>query len=118
MGSADMQDWRFDSAPADAERPYGWLDITVGPDSSVVYTQAQEPTAHGYDSMLALHLDKLSIASSINFEPFITADSCKVSRRVMILADISSRLRCQYLWNGMHNETGASISPWKSPRLH
>lgn len=84
---ADLQDWRFDSAPSDAERPYGWLDIAVGPDSSVVYTQAQEPTVHGYDSMLALHLDKLSIASSINFEPFITADSCKVSHSVSIRAD-------------------------------
>lgn len=76
-----MQDWKYDSAPADAERPYAWLDILVGADSSVVYTQAQEPTAHGYDSMLALHLDKLSITTSV-VEPFLTADTCKVSRQL------------------------------------
>jgi len=35
---------------------------------------------HGYDTMLALHLDSLSISSSINAETFLKAKSCKVGR--------------------------------------
>lgn len=61
------------------ERRYGWLDIIVGPDSSVVYTQSQVATPHGYDSMIALHLDSLAIASSVNLETFIESKTCKVS---------------------------------------
>jgi hypothetical protein len=69
----------YDGHPAsEEERRYGWLDITVGANSSVVYTQSQIATSHGYDTMLALHLDSLSIASSINLHTFVRSKSCKV----------------------------------------
>lgn len=90
--STNHQDWAYDGANASTEeRRYGWLDITVGPNSSVVYTQSQVATSHGYDTMLALHLDSLSIASSINLHTFVTAKSCKVSHPALILdfADLS-----------------------------
>jgi hypothetical protein len=51
-----------------------------------VYTQSQAATSHGYDTMLALHLDSLSISSSINAEVFLTAKSCKVSLHGPVLA--------------------------------
>lgn len=73
------KDWIFDNANPDAERRYGWLDVSVGANSSIVFTQAQFATSHGYDAMLALHLDSLQIASSVNLETFIHSKSCKLS---------------------------------------
>lgn len=69
----------FEGAKIDSERRYGWLDVVVGPNSSVYYTQSQVASEHGYDSMLVLHLDSLDIASSVNLQSFIVAKSCKVS---------------------------------------
>ena len=59
-------------------RTYGWLEITTGNDSSIVYTQTQVATQHGYDSMLLLHLDSVEIASSVNYQTFLSAKSCRV----------------------------------------
>ncbi|WVQ94212.1 hypothetical protein IAU59_001290 [Kwoniella sp. CBS 9459] len=71
------KDWQFDNAPADVERRYGWLDVVVGPNSSISYTQDQVATKHGYDSMLVLQLDSLGISSSVNLDTFIKAKTCK-----------------------------------------
>ncbi|OCF34831.1 hypothetical protein I316_03376 [Kwoniella heveanensis BCC8398] len=73
------KDWQYDNAPADVERRYGWLDVVVGPNSSISYTQDQVATKHGYDSMLVLQLDSLGISSSVNLDTFIKAKTCKLS---------------------------------------
>ncbi|KAL1409648.1 Macrophage colony-stimulating factor 1 receptor [Vanrija albida] len=73
------KDWLFQGAKTNAERRYGWLDVNVGPNSSVTYTQSQWPTAQGYESMVLLHLDTLEVASSVNLVNFVMAKSCKVS---------------------------------------
>lgn len=73
------KDWMWDNVKADTQRRYGWLDVEVGPNSSVGYTQSQIATKQGYDSMLMLHLDSLSIASSVNLQTFVVAKTCKVS---------------------------------------
>ncbi|ORY27357.1 hypothetical protein BCR39DRAFT_589249 [Naematelia encephala] len=73
------KDWQYDTSTADAERRYGWLDITAGANSSITYTQDQFATERGYDAVLVLHLDSLQIASSVNLEAFVTAQSCKLS---------------------------------------
>lgn len=73
------KDWLYDSQSIDMERRYGWLDVNIGANSSFVCTQAQIATEHGYDAMLALHLDSLAIASSVNLETFIKAKTCKLS---------------------------------------
>lgn len=75
------KDWIYDSLSTEVERRYGWLDVTTGANSSIVYTQAQWATRHGYDAMLVLHLDSLEIASSVNLQSFIKAKACKVSFR-------------------------------------
>ncbi|WWD06286.1 hypothetical protein V865_004376 [Kwoniella europaea PYCC6329] len=41
------KDWQYDNAPADVERRYGWLDVVVGPNSSISYTQDQVATKQG-----------------------------------------------------------------------
>ncbi len=75
------KDWKWDSVKPDSQRRYGWLDVEVGPNSSVGYSQSQIATPQGYDSMLMLHLDSLSIASSVNLQTFVVAKTCKVSSR-------------------------------------
>lgn len=72
------KDWMWDNIK-DTQRRYGWLDVEVGPNSLVGYTQSQIATKQGYDSMLMLHLDSLSIASSVNMQTFVVAKTCKVS---------------------------------------
>ncbi|WVW81321.1 hypothetical protein I302_103312 [Kwoniella bestiolae CBS 10118] len=71
------KDWQFDNAPTDVERRYGWLDVVVGPNSSISYTQDQVATKQGYDSMLVLQLDSVGISSSVNLDTFIKAKTCK-----------------------------------------
>jgi hypothetical protein len=79
----------FEGTKLDAERRYGWLDIAVGPNSSVCYTQSQVPGPYGFDSMLLLHLDSLDIASSVNLQSFISAKTCKVRNQVDTLLTFS-----------------------------
>ncbi|KAL7425079.1 Macrophage colony-stimulating factor 1 receptor [Cryptotrichosporon argae] len=72
------KDWLYDGK-GEVERRYGWLDVAVGANSSVVYTQSQFATAHGYDAMLVLHLDSLDLASSVNLQTFLTAKACRLT---------------------------------------
>ncbi|TXT06049.1 hypothetical protein VHUM_03522 [Vanrija humicola] len=73
------KDWLFQGAKTNTERRYGWLDVNVGSNSTVTYTQSQWPSAQGYESMVLLHLDTLEVASSVNLVNFVMAKSCKVS---------------------------------------
>ncbi|ODN76792.1 hypothetical protein L202_05394 [Cryptococcus amylolentus CBS 6039] len=73
------KNWQYDNASSNTERRYGWLDVAVGPNSSVVYTQEQIATSRGYESMLVLHLDQLAISSSVNLDTFIRSKTCKLS---------------------------------------
>ncbi|BEI89154.1 uncharacterized protein CcaverHIS019_0205160 [Cutaneotrichosporon cavernicola] len=73
------KDWEWDNAKPETQRRYGWLDVEIGPNSSVGYTQSQIATPQGYDSILMFHLDSLSIASSVNLQTFVVAKTCKLS---------------------------------------
>ncbi|GMK54228.1 hypothetical protein CspeluHIS016_0108140 [Cutaneotrichosporon spelunceum] len=73
------KDWEWDIAKPEMQRRYGWLDVEIGPNSSVGYTQSQIATPEGYDSILMFHLDSLSIASSVNMQTFVVAKACKLS---------------------------------------
>lgn len=72
------KDWQFDGMKGEIERRYGWLDVVVGANSSVTYTQSQIATERGYESMVVLHLDSLNVASSVNLQSFVVAKACKV----------------------------------------
>lgn len=72
------KDWMFDGTKGDVERRYGWLDVVVGANSSVTYSQSQVATERGYESMVVLHLDSLDVASSVNLQSFVVAKACKV----------------------------------------
>jgi hypothetical protein len=36
-------------------------------------------TAAGYDTLLELHLDEMSVTSSVNYACFLRAETCRVS---------------------------------------
>jgi hypothetical protein len=72
------KDWQHDNSAVDVERLYGWLDVLVGANSSVLYTQSQYAMEKGYEAKLVLHLESLQIASSVNLQTFIQSKACKV----------------------------------------
>lgn len=79
------QNWRYDAAgdlgPTKlGSRPFGWLDVVVGENSTVAYEMAMVAHERGYESMLQLHLDSISMSSSVNQSRFLLADSCRVSK--------------------------------------
>ena len=75
----NAKDWEHEHKTQEDTRTYGWLDVVVGSNSSITYTQSQFATKRGYDAILVLHLDTLSISSSVNYLPFLDAKTCKLS---------------------------------------
>ncbi|KAF8320822.1 hypothetical protein DL93DRAFT_2163795 [Clavulina sp. PMI_390] len=78
------KNWRYDAlgdlGPNKLNsRPFGWLDATIGPNSTITYDMAMVAHERGYDNMLQVHLDSLIIASSVNQARFLAADLCRVS---------------------------------------
>lgn len=59
-------------------RPYGWLDVALGPNSTMSYVLPMIATSDGYDTLVELHLDDVSITSSVNYAVFLKAESCRV----------------------------------------
>ncbi|ORY77194.1 hypothetical protein BCR35DRAFT_353168 [Leucosporidium creatinivorum] len=77
------KDWRYDSLDSSSVgdatvRPYGWLDVALGPNSTLSYVLPMVATAAGYDTLLELHLDEMSITSSVNYACFLRAETCRV----------------------------------------
>lgn len=73
------KDWQYDAKP-EAARSFGWMGVTIGPNSSIMYTQSQFATQRGYDAMLVIHLDSLAMNTSINGGcDFINATACRLS---------------------------------------
>lgn len=87
------KDWRYDGHDPTvdtASRPYGWLDMTLGPDSSVSFVLPMLADVRGFETFLEIHLDTLSIFSSVNYEKFLEAKSCRVGAQSKL--DLQSRL--------------------------
>jgi hypothetical protein len=85
--SLHLQNWRYDDAgdlgPAKlASRPFGWFDVVIGANSTLTYDMAMVAHELGYDTMLEVHLDTISISSSVNQSRFLHADSCRVRRTI------------------------------------
>ncbi|KAM0790005.1 hypothetical protein ACM66B_005335 [Microbotryomycetes sp. NB124-2] len=77
------KDWQYDSLdPASLEniptRPYGWLDATIGPNSTVCYNVPMVSDSDGYETHIEVHLDDLGISSSVNYATFIRAELCRL----------------------------------------
>ncbi len=82
------QDWHFSKANDPSHvRSYGWLDLKVGPKSSVRYTLPIVASHDGYKASLDLHLDDLRVETHVNYKTFLTAKSCCVSTRTWRIHD-------------------------------
>ncbi len=117
------KDWMFPDTRAESpQRKYGWLDVVVGANSSVRYIMPIVGSKEGYNSILELHLDKLLVRSSVNYEAFLNAKSCRVSsilptQESSIPSDhsggvCSCSLKCLLHCNGTLVVIGFSISRW------
>ncbi|KAI8918297.1 hypothetical protein DFJ77DRAFT_289393 [Powellomyces hirtus] len=84
------KDWRFyDDAMADDDgnpnvkvgstgRPYAWLDLKMTGTSSVDVTVPFVMSEKGYTMMVHVALDNVSLASSLNYAPLLSAQSLKI----------------------------------------
>ena len=63
-------------------RPYGWLDLSLGPNSTLSYVLPMVATSKGYDAFFEIHLDEMVVASSVNYANFVKAQTCRVSVKI------------------------------------
>lgn len=77
------QDWRYDIIDLELTdpmiRPYGWLDMSLGPNSTLSYALPMVNSDAGYETLVEVHLDALAISSSVNYATFLRAETCRVS---------------------------------------
>ncbi|EXJ64029.1 hypothetical protein A1O7_00364 [Cladophialophora yegresii CBS 114405] len=74
-------------------RPFGWLTVSAGQDSTVRYDMDMLPRAEGYRNHLHLDLKNTKATSSVNHALLWRCPSQKVS------CDLSNPL----VWNGLHS---------------
>ncbi|KAK4047646.1 Macrophage colony-stimulating factor 1 receptor [Microbotryomycetes sp. JL201] len=77
------KDWQYDSLDLATlesipNRPYGWLDATIGSNSTICYSLPMVSDRDGYETLIELHLDNLGISSSVNYATFVKAESCRL----------------------------------------
>ncbi|SGY18835.1 BQ5605_C014g07488 [Microbotryum silenes-dioicae] len=79
------RDWKHDSVDSGSglgsdatARAYGWLGIEMGSNSTVSVVIPMVATATGYDQQVEVHLDEISITSSVNYAPFLRAQSSRI----------------------------------------
>ncbi|KAG8862253.1 hypothetical protein FRB96_001832 [Tulasnella sp. 330] len=80
------KDWQYDGVAPSADtrrkkdkRPFGWLDLDVGPTSSVRFTMLMVAGEAGYLNSLEIHLPNAAVTSSVNGTKFWTNESCRIS---------------------------------------
>ena len=116
------QNWRYDVlgdlGPAKrSSRPFGWLDVKIGADSTVNYVMSMVASESGYDNFLQVHADNLTVFSSANQAKFLFSESCRVSDRDWFLSQLAvygfrrCYVRCQPLYSGMGGGNGSSMCP-------
>ncbi|KAA1074828.1 hypothetical protein PGT21_022120 [Puccinia graminis f. sp. tritici] len=67
-------------------RPYGWLDLSIGPGSEIVLTQSQIPQKDGYEMVLQFRMMDVEARSSVNNKVFARIPM------VLIIADMPTPL--------------------------
>lgn len=81
------KDWKYDGNDLNydnSQRPYAWLDFKMGPESCVTFVLPMVASQSGYETLLEIHLDSVAIFSSVNYEKFVEARSCRVCRKALI----------------------------------
>ena len=71
------------------------IHVRAGDNSTVSYTMPFVASPTGYDPILEVHLDTVTVTSSLNDIRLITAESCRVSRILCKSHSLSSLMRFQ-----------------------
>ncbi|KAM0754575.1 hypothetical protein T439DRAFT_352583 [Meredithblackwellia eburnea MCA 4105] len=77
------KDWKYSGIDASnfggsMKRPYGWLDVALGPNSTLSYVLPAIYTSAGYETLVELHLDEVSVTSSVNYAVFLRSETCRI----------------------------------------
>jgi hypothetical protein len=72
-------------------RPYGWLDLSIGPGSEIVLTQSQIPQKDGYEMVLQFRMMDLEARSSVNDKVFARIPM------VLVSAPFGAKIECPFL---------------------
>lgn len=132
ISSTCDQDWDYDkfgSKPKNQQRKYGWMDIDVGPKSSIRYVMPLVASQAGFDALMDMEFYGLSASSSINYANFLKTSVCRVSRfRLTNVRNVRSILpsrsfyrsedQCRHHCSGMRDVTGLSMSTWLMLESH
>jgi hypothetical protein len=75
------KDWQWDgkvSVERPAKREPAYLTMKVGDGSTVSYNMPMVANAKGFEPVLEVHLDSVSMSSSLNDTRFLSAESCRI----------------------------------------
>jgi hypothetical protein len=73
-------------------RPFGWIEMKAGAESTITYHMGLTPRHHGWTNFLNLELKRLQVTTSINYGLLSEADGVRVQ------CDLSNPLK----WNELH----------------
>ena len=76
------QNWQWDgyvNVPRPRTREAASLSIRAGDDSTISYVVPMVADAQGYHPLLEVHLDGVTVSSSLNDIRVLTTESCRVS---------------------------------------
>ena len=78
------QDWQWDGEVNVPNRPRkreaASIHLRAGDSSTISYTMPMVATENGYEPSLHVHLDTVTVSSSLNDIRVLTANSCVVSK--------------------------------------
>lgn len=76
------QNWQWDGVVKETERPRkrepAYLHLTAGDRSSISYLMPMVASKRGYEPILEVHLDTVTMTSSLNDIRLVSAESCRV----------------------------------------
>jgi hypothetical protein len=81
--------------PGPEIRPFGWLDIKVGPNTTVTYVMDMIASSSGFSNKVELNLPNVEITTSVNHGVLLRTAENHIS------CDLSNPLQ----WNGHHSWT-------------
>ena len=76
------QNWQWDgfvNVPRPRTREAASLSIRAGDDSTISYMMPMVADTQGYHPLLEVHLDSVTVSSSLNDIRVLTTESCRVS---------------------------------------
>ena len=77
-----LKNWQWDGqvdVPRPEKREHALIHVNVGDSSTISYIIPMVTGPKGYESLLEVHIDTISVTSSLNDIKLLTSESCRVS---------------------------------------